>query len=182
MCDQAAKTSPSSSPPQSVLTEEKKLSQVITQLEIEELKIPVEFKESLKSIIRNYIQAFSANYDDLGFTTLETHPIDTGDRHHSERSSSDYPSVAKTFVERQLERYEKAGDISPTTPGECPYGSAIFVVKKKKPDTIKQEHAFRLCVDYRRLNQDTVKDAHPLPKIDEILVNKTQSILHRWTY
>ena len=28
---------------------------------------------------------------------------------------------------------------------------------------------FRLCVDYRWLNEQTKKDAHPLPKISEIL-------------
>ena len=33
----------------------------------------------------------------------------------------------------------------------------------------KKDVSWRLCVDYRRINTVTVKDAHPLPRIDESL-------------
>ena len=29
----------------------------------------------------------------------------------------------------------------------------------------------RMCVDYRQLNQMTIKDAYPLPRIDEIFTS-----------
>ena len=38
-----------------------------------------------------------------------------------------------------------------------------MVIIKKKDDTI------RLCVDYRRLNAETVMDAYPMPRVDDIL-------------
>lgn len=33
----------------------------------------------------------------------------------------------------------------------------------------KKNAEFRLCVDYRRLNEVTVKDMYPMPKVDEVL-------------
>ena len=35
----------------------------------------------------------------------------------------------------------------------------------------KQDATLRLCIDYRSLNNITVKDKYPLPRIDEILDN-----------
>ena len=49
-------------------------------------------------------------------------------------------------------------------PRESPYASAI-VVDDKKDGTL------RMCVDYRQLNQMTIKDALPLPRIDEIFTS-----------
>ena len=40
--------------------------------------------------------------------------------------------------------------------------SLIVLVKKKNGQ-------IRLCVDYRKLNKVTIKDAYPLPRIDDIL-------------
>lgn len=43
-----------------------------------------------------------------------------------------------------------------------PWSSAIVLAKKK-------DSTIRFCVNYRRLNAATVKDANPLPRIDEAL-------------
>lgn len=45
---------------------------------------------------------------------------------------------------------------------ESSFSSPIFVVRKKNGD-------IRLCVDYRKLNTQTVKDAYPLPNLEESL-------------
>ena len=47
-------------------------------------------------------------------------------------------------------------------PSSSPYGAAAVLVRKK-------DKSLRLCVDFRLLNQNTVKDAFPLPRIEESL-------------
>jgi predicted aspartyl protease len=43
-----------------------------------------------------------------------------------------------------------------------PYGSSVLFVAK--PDG-----SLRMCIDYRRLNKSTIKQRHPVPRIDDLL-------------
>ena len=47
-------------------------------------------------------------------------------------------------------------------PSFCPWASGIVMVKKKNGE-------LRFCCDFRPLNDVTIKDAYPLPRIDESL-------------
>ncbi|GBG61468.1 hypothetical protein CBR_g21812 [Chara braunii] len=47
-------------------------------------------------------------------------------------------------------------------PSSSPYGAPVLFVRKKNKD-------LRLCIDYRKLNAQTVKNAGPLPHIDDLL-------------
>ncbi|GBG66596.1 hypothetical protein CBR_g64869 [Chara braunii] len=46
-------------------------------------------------------------------------------------------------------------------PSSSPYGAPVLFVRKKNKD-------LRLCIDYRKLNAQTVKNAGPLPRIDDL--------------
>ena len=48
-----------------------------------------------------------------------------------------------------------------------PWSSCIILVKKKNNQGCDQ--GWRVCLDYRKLNQITKKDAYPLPRMDDIL-------------
>ncbi|GBG90767.1 hypothetical protein CBR_g51273 [Chara braunii] len=47
-------------------------------------------------------------------------------------------------------------------PSSSPYGAPVLFVQKKNKD-------LRLCIDYRKLNAQTVKNAGPLPRIGDLL-------------
>lgn len=47
-------------------------------------------------------------------------------------------------------------------PSHSPFGSPVIFVKKK-------DGSFRMCVDYRRLDANTVKSSYPIPRVDESL-------------
>ena len=116
-----------------------KQDRVFKELQIDEMSIPTPLKETLKQIISKNLDAFAETDDDLGLTELQSHTINTGNNPPFREKLRGLPYSRKPFVDRQLERLEKAGVISPATPGECPYASAIVVVKKKEPDPTKQE-------------------------------------------
>ena len=47
-------------------------------------------------------------------------------------------------------------------PSNSPWVSLVFMVKKK-------DGSLWFCVDFRQLNAATIKDAHPIPRIDDLL-------------
>ena len=47
-------------------------------------------------------------------------------------------------------------------PSKSPWASPIVLAPKK-------DGSYRLCIDYRKLNEVTVRDAYPIPRIDDTL-------------
>ena len=61
-------------------------------------------------------------------------------------------------TKKQLTEYINAGHIRPST---SPFGAPILLVKKK-------DGTMRMCIDYRGLNDITVKNIFPIPRIDDL--------------
>jgi hypothetical protein len=62
-------------------------------------------------------------------------------------------------LRKQLDELLDNGYIQPS---RSPFGAPVLFVKKK-------DGSLRLCVDYRALNKDTIKNQYPLPRIDDLL-------------
>nr|GFC02992.1 putative reverse transcriptase domain-containing protein [Tanacetum cinerariifolium] len=67
------------------------------------------------------------------------------------------PSEMKELSE-QLKELPGKGFIRP---GSSPWGAPVLFVKKK-------DGSFRMCIDYRELNNLTVKNRYPLPRNDDL--------------
>nr|GEU31803.1 hypothetical protein [Tanacetum cinerariifolium] len=67
------------------------------------------------------------------------------------------PSEIKELL-KQLQELSKKGFIRPSS---SPWGAPVLFVKKK-------DGSFRMCIDYRELNKQTVKNHYPLPRIDDL--------------
>ncbi|WP_157931238.1 reverse transcriptase family protein, partial [Mycobacteroides abscessus] len=61
-------------------------------------------------------------------------------------------------VKKQVDEQLQKGYIRPST---SPWGAPVIFVEKK--DKTK-----RMCVDYRALNEVTIKNKYPLPRIDDL--------------
>ncbi|GBG85411.1 hypothetical protein CBR_g40053 [Chara braunii] len=64
-----------------------------------------------------------------------------------------------SVLRAQLDDLLKKGWIRPSS---SPYGAPVFFVRKKNKD-------LRLCIDYRKLNAQTIRNVGPLPRIDDLL-------------
>jgi hypothetical protein len=81
---------------------------------------------------------------------LETTPI----------SKRDYQMDAKDLIElkKQIEELLEKGFIRPSS---SPWGAPVLFVNKK-------DGSRRICVDYRSLNEVTIKNKYPLPRIEDL--------------
>ena len=69
------------------------------------------------------------------------------------------PRQLQGEVQKCLDMWLRQGIIRPS---KNPYASQVVIVRKKTGE-------IRLCVDYQKLNSIVVRDAFPLPRIDEAL-------------
>jgi hypothetical protein len=71
-----------------------------------------------------------------------------------------YRMVANELEElkKQLRELQEKGYIRPSS---SPWGSPVLFVKKK-------DGSLRMCIDYRSLNEVTIKNKYPLPRIDDL--------------
>ncbi|KAK8936914.1 hypothetical protein KSP39_PZI012212 [Platanthera zijinensis] len=70
-----------------------------------------------------------------------------------------YPPLQKDEIEKLVREMLQAGVIRPSN---SPYASPVVLVRKG-------DGTWRLCIDYRQLNSQTVKDKFPIPIIEELI-------------
>ena len=106
-----------------------------------------------------YGDIFSKDENDLGRTGIIKHKISVDNSRPIKQGMRRVPVHMQDEVDRQLDLMLEHDIIQPSG---SPWASPIVLVKKK-------DGSRRFCIDYRRLNYVTVKDAYPLPRIDESL-------------
>ena len=112
-----------------------------------------------KHLLIKYAALFSETDENVGRTANVRHKIATGIHAPVKQTPRRLPFHMHDKVEEHVSDMLSRGIIEPS---HSPWSSAIVLVKKKDGST-------RFCVDYRRLNSITTKDANPLPRMDESL-------------
>jgi hypothetical protein len=129
------------------------------KLNIGDIKTSRAEDKQLLQLFSGYSDVFSKDRNDIGFTDKVEHCIKTNTDVPVKQPDRRIPPQVLSEVKMILEEWLRSGII---TESNSPYASQMVLVKKKSGE-------IRVCVDYRQLNQQTVKDAFPLPRIEECI-------------
>jgi len=116
-------------------------------------------KEQLYTLLLEYEDLFAKGPDDFGRTGSLKHKISTGDAQPIRQQVRRIPPVQREEARKLLREMLDKDVIQPSS---SPWASPVVLVRKKDGST-------RFCVDYRKVNAVTRKDAYPLPRVDDTL-------------
>ncbi|XP_069106987.1 uncharacterized protein [Argopecten irradians] len=114
---------------------------------------------AFKGLLLEYQDTFSNSSNDLGLTTLVEHTINTGSSLPIRQYPRRIPIANRKEVEQEIEDMIEKGVIEKS---DSPWCSPVVLVRKK-------DNSLRFCIDYRKVNDVTIKDSHPLPRIDSTI-------------
>lgn len=107
-------------------------------------------KAELLRLLERYEGLFDGH---LGRTSLTEHVIRTGDAKPVNLPPYRTSPAKKKVIEAQVQQMLQEGIIEPAS---GPWAAPVVIVNRPG-------HVPRFCVDFRGLNQLTVKDSYPLP-------------------
>ena len=121
--------------------------------------IDQEQRMRLRDLLISHSKAFSFSETDLGCTKLIEHQIDTGNARPCKQRLRRQPPAHEQEIKRQIDVLLAQGAIEPT---QSPWASNVVMVRKK-------DGSYRMCIDYRALNDLTKKDSYSMVRIDAAL-------------
>ena len=151
-----------------------KVSQICASKSVMEEAMPEHLKElwqrscgeltedqtiKLGNTLIEYADVFSKNDTDLGCFSEVKHKVDTGDAKPIRQKMRRTPLGFEQEEKQHLDSLEEAGVIQASS---SEWASPPVLIRKK-------DGKVRWCIDYRALNDVTIKDAYPLPNITECL-------------
>jgi transposase InsO family protein len=121
--------------------------------------LDVEERKLLRGVLWRHEDIWARDSQDLGSTGLATHSIDTGDHPPIKIPARRVPLHKQDAIRSEVAKMLEKGIIEPC---DGPWSSPVVLAAKK-------DGTLRFCIDYRKLNQVTRKDAYPLPRIEDNL-------------
>ena len=118
-----------------------------------------EHKQSIRETFEDFHDVFALGPLELGRTSLVQHSIKITDPKPFKERYQRIPLHQFEEVRKHLKEMEDIGAIRRSN---SPWASPVVLVKKK-------DGSLRFCIDLRKLNARTIKDAYSLPRIEESL-------------
>ena len=115
--------------------------------------------QSAKALITEYQHLFAMNLSELGKTSLFQHDVKLDDMTPFKERYHRIPPHQYEEVKKHLQEMLEIGAIQRST---SPWASPVVLVHKK-------DGSLRFCIDLRKLNNRTIKDAQSLPRIEDSL-------------
>ena len=116
-------------------------------------------KERLIETLKSFKEVFVNSSKAPGRTNLVKFEIDTEEHKPIRNSPYRISKHESDIMEKEIKQYLELGLIRTSN---SPWSSPVLMIRK--PDG-----GIRFCIDYRKLNNITVKDSYPLPRIDDLL-------------
>lgn len=113
--------------------------------------------ERLQNLLYRNRDIFSVSEYDIGRTSLIEHPIRLTDETPFKEAYRRIPPSRFDEIKKHLNQMLEIGVIRPSC---SPFSSPIVLVPKK-------DKTIRFCIDLRKLNNRTVKDAFALPRLED---------------
>ncbi|KZS10201.1 Uncharacterized protein APZ42_025383 [Daphnia magna] len=123
-------------------------------------------------LLIEFQDVFAGNGDCLGQCTVLEHAIPTEGTVPIKQLPRRRACRERELIKDEVNKMLKQEVIEPA---QCPWSSPIVLVKKK-------DGKWRFCIDYRRLNEVTMKDVNPLPRIDDALPKLEEAALFSVVY
>ena len=121
--------------------------------------LDVEQSRQVRHLLNEFSDVFVSSDKDIGRTGIIKHEIETGNARPIKHKPRRLPLQKSEEADKQIKEMLEKDLIEPSC---SPWSAPITLVKKK-------DDSYRFCIDYRSLNNVTVKDAYPLPRIDDSL-------------
>ena len=139
---------------------------LIDMLKPSENELTKEEFRQLKEVICHFSDVFASHIYDLGnFQEIE-HTINTGDAKPIKQRMRRTPVQFAGEEEKELSKMLEAGVVQPSI---SEWASAPVLVRKR-------DGTVRFCIDYRALNNATVKDVYPLPLVEDCVDTLSDNI------
>ena len=138
---------------------QQEMSRLPFKFNMGDVDLTIDQQKRLINIIYDHQDVFSLHDGDLGTCDAVKHTIPTTTDKPVYLPHRAIPHQLQKEVRKCLDTWLKQGIIRPS---RSPYASQVVIVRKKTGE-------IRLCIDYRKLNSITIRDAFPLPRIEEAL-------------
>ena len=131
---------------------------------IEQDHLTAEERESVRKLLQSYHETFLLPGDKLGHTNMVQHSIPLKDETLIHAKQYRHAPIHREIINEDIEKKLKDNIIEPSS---SPMSAPILIVPKKNDS--QGNKRWRLVVDFRRLNSQTMNDSYPLPNIGDIL-------------